>query len=73
MLGKFRQEELVTFGDRMRYLAQCYPGLYIHVLKSYFENSQAMIEAYMQSCKTFENDPENYSLYVHGYFLPWLQ
>ena len=30
------------------------------------------IEQYMAKCKAYENDKENYSLYVHGYLLIWL-
>ena len=26
----------------------------------------------MLKCKGFENDCKNYSWYVHGYWLPWL-
>ena len=28
---------------------------------------------YMEECKKYENSNNNYSTYVHGYFLPWLQ
>ena len=27
----------------------------------------------MEDCKKFYNNPEKYSLYVHGYFIPWLE
>ena len=28
---------------------------------------------YMQECKTYENDPYEYSLFVHGYLIPWYE
>ena len=27
----------------------------------------------MQECKTYENDPYKYSLFVHGYLIPWYE
>ena len=31
------------------------------------------LNRYMLQCKQLEDEYEKYSLYVHGYFLPWLQ
>ena len=30
------------------------------------------IKIYMEVCQKLENNFEKYSIYVHGYFLPWL-
>ena len=27
----------------------------------------------MEQCKSYESEPKNYHLYVHGYFIPWLE
>ena len=30
------------------------------------------IREYMEDCRRLEDDREKYSLYVHGYWIPWL-
>ena len=59
----------------MKYLGQHYPSLHVYILKQL--NEKDKIEEYMSQCKKFEDDSleedlQNYSLYVHGYFLIWL-
>ena len=54
----------------MEYLREEYPSLYIVVLKSL--NMTDKIKDYMKKCKGYEKDPYKYSLYIHGYFLVWL-
>ena len=47
------------------------PGLYIFVLDTYGKFGQ--VKEFMEWCKTFEfGDLGEYSVYVHGYWLPWL-
>ena len=31
------------------------------------------VEEYMDICKSYENDYKMYSLYVHGYWLPYVE
>ena len=54
----------------MDFLSCTYPSLFIFMLEK-FEMTD-MIEQYMSKCKKHENNPEKFSLYVHGYFLVWL-
>ena len=56
--------------QEMAHLSSHYPSLCIHILR--YLNKHQMIEKYMSWCKKFENDPKNYSIYIHGYFLVWL-
>ena len=54
----------------MKYLSDEYPRLYLFILEYYNMNDR--IDQYMAKCKAYENDHYKYSLYVHGYFLVWL-
>ena len=54
----------------MNYLSCAYPSLYIHLLG--FLDEPDRIELYMAKCKQLENDRKIFTLYIHGYFLPWL-
>ena len=54
----------------MDYLSEAYPRLFIFILEFFAMNDR--IEQYMSKCKAYENDQYKYSLYVHGYFLVWL-
>ena len=54
----------------MDYLSEAYPRLFIFILEFFAMNDR--IEQYMNKCKAYENDWYKYSLYVHGYFLVWL-
>ena len=51
----------------MDYLSEAYPRLFIFIL-DFFEKTDR-IEQYMTKCKAYEEDPNKYSLYLHGYFL----
>ena len=61
---------LTPFQRKMDYLGEAYPRLFLFIL-DYFDMNDR-IEQYMTKCKAFEKDPYKYSLYVHGYFLVWL-
>ena len=54
----------------MDYLSVEYPSLYIHMLGSLDKPDK--IEQYMAKCKEYEDHRGKFSLYIHGYFLPWL-
>ena len=62
--------KITPFQQRMDYLSEAYPRLYIFILKYFDMNDK--IEDYMTKCKSYEEDPNKYSLYVHGYFRVWL-
>ena len=53
------------------FLEQNYPCLYIYILKQRCQNRE--LTNYMTKCKQYENDVKKYSLYIHGYLLPWFQ
>ena len=55
----------------MKHLEQYYPCLYIYVIRKRGMDNE--LDRYMQECKKYENSNYNYSMYVHGYFIPWLQ
>ena len=59
-----------TKRETSTYLSQNYPCLYIFVLNSLDMNDR--VHKYMQDCKSFESDSLKYSIYVHGFFIPWL-
>ena len=56
--------------QKMDYLSGTYPGLYIFILE--FFQMKYKKKQYAIMCKSYEEDPYKYSLYVHGYFLVWL-
>ena len=56
--------------QKMNYLSEEYPRLFINILE--FFDMTDRIEQYMTMCKSYENDPYRFSLYLHGYFLVWL-
>ena len=55
----------------LSYLSQFYPSLYIFILKKF--GKIARLIQYMEKCKEFENDPNRYCFYVHGYLLPMFE
>ena len=61
--------DMETSAERILFLSQQYPCLYIHVLKKR-GRIEEMVN-YMQECKKLENDYKKFSLYLHGYLLPW--
>ena len=61
---------MLDFDERIEYLGQHYPCLCIFVLKK--RGMDKALKKYMEDCKLYENDHEKYSLYVHGWFLPWI-
>ena len=54
----------------MDFLGNEYPSLFIFILESL--DMTERIDQYMNMCKGYEEDRYKYSLYVHGYFLVWL-
>ena len=61
-----------TNKDRIGYLGVWYPCLCIFILKKRGMNTEG--RAYMERCKNFEYDYDEskYSLYVYGYWIPYL-
>ena len=56
----------------MQYLMAHFPCLCIHVMKK--NGMKRELEKYMEDCKAKEDgEIGQYSLYVHGYWLPWLE
>ena len=55
----------------MRHMRDLYPSLCIYILKKY--NDKAKIEEYRAHYKSYEDDPHDYCMYVHGYFIPWIE
>ena len=54
----------------MQYLSEEYPCLYVFILEHLGKKEE--IDQYMTKCKAYEDNHLRYSLYVHGYFLVWL-
>ena len=68
-------EKMKTNDQRAELLKVEYPSLYIHYLKKIGTRSDAkkLLENYKIYCKQFYDDPNRFSLYLHGWFFPWLQ
>ena len=63
--AKSRKEELDILRNK-------YTCLYLFALKAL--NRQREYDNFTNRCKKYrKGKPENYSVYVHGYFLPWLE
>ena len=62
--------EQATTAQKLRYLSQTYPNIYKFVLINLKQTEE--LEEYEKKCMTCLNRPEKYHLYIHGYFLPWL-
>ena len=60
-----------TVSQKMNYLKQFYPSLYIFMLKHL--KKMDVLEQYRQQCRSHETNPLNYSLYLHGFYLDWLE
>ena len=52
-------------------MRQQVPSLWVYSLKQRGMTDE--LNQYMDECKKHENNWRKYSLYVHGYFIPWLQ
>ena len=57
------------FNQQMVFLSQLYPGLYLFVLTQ--TKQEETKNRFIEKCKTYENDPYRYSIYIHGYLIPW--
>ena len=55
--------------SRFDYLGERYPSVHIYVMTKL--KMKQSLEKYINSCFKLENDYKEYSLYVHGYLLPW--
>ena len=56
----------------MTYLKEFYPSVAICLFRYYKLTNQ--LEQYQQECRALEDDDHvKYSLYVYGYFIPWLE
>ena len=63
--------KIKTSNKRLGFLGEWYPCLCVFVMiRRGMENA---LLKYLADCKKFEDDFEKYSLYVHGFFIPWLQ
>ena len=60
---------LPSLSKRVSFLAEKCPSLCILVLKGL--KRPKILDVYTESCKKREKDPYKYSLYVHGYLIPW--
>ena len=54
----------------MSHLKRFYPSLYICVLQHL--KRKDLLDKYMQECKEYINDSKKYSLFIHGYLIPWV-
>ena len=63
-------KQLSNQATKLAYLSDRYPYLYVEVLES--TKQYEKIDQYMAKCKEFENDPCNYSYYIHGYLVTLL-
>ena len=64
-------ESLKTNKERIDYLSYGYPSLYVFILKK--RGMKAELKQYMGICESYENDCKKYTLYIYGYWLPYLQ
>jgi len=60
-----------SFEVKIRYLSNKYPCLYVLVMRKRGKDYE--LEAYMSDCKSYENDWTKFSMYIHGYWIPFLQ
>ena len=64
-------KDLESVEQQMDHLSKFYPSLYIFILKSLHQSTK--IKEYQLQYKSCENDPYKYSVYIHGYLLPWFE
>ena len=64
-------EQRDLFEDKMSYLELRYPCLSVYVKKKL--GMKEDLRRYMENCRKLEKDYEQYSWYLHGYFIPWLE
>ena len=60
-----------SFEEKVDYLGNEYPCLCIHLLKQ--RGMQKRLKQYMDKSFDYQYDCKNYSHYVHGFLLPWLE
>ena len=65
-----RLKNNLTIGLKLKFLMQSYPSLAVMVLKKMGRHSDA--EKFIQKCKEYEHDYQNYTYYIFGYLIPWL-
>ena len=57
---------------RRNLVKKLYPGIYVALLRHFDMTDEA--KDFMDSCKLFKYGKcDQYSLYIHGYLLPWHQ
>ena len=64
-------KEMNSSRERIEIFKKKYPCLYIFILSS--NRKRVALTRYMEECKKEEDDFLNYTLYIHGYLLPWLE
>ena len=57
--------------DKEDFISKCYPEVYLAVLSRL--NRVEDIAKYSDRCESLRDDPYNYSLYLHGFLLPFIQ
>ena len=56
---------------RFEYLGERYPDLFIFLMTK--QGMTKELKRYMDKCMTYENDWKRYTLYVRGFWLPYLR
>ena len=67
---QLNQRRKETLDERLQFLKQNYPATAIKILRHLDRHQEA--KDYMDLCKKLRGIESNFSQYVHGYFLPWL-
>ena len=52
-------------------MANFYPHIFSHLLSNLVETER--LRQYTERCKLHEYDYNKYSLFVHGYLMPWFE
>ena len=63
-------EDMKNNNERLALLGADYPSLFVYVTQEL--GMRNTLAEYKRRCKSFKNNYEMYSFYVHGYFLPYL-
>ena len=63
---------LQTFKEKMAFISDNHPSLYLHILKQL--GLRTLAQKYRRECKALERkEPLQYSKYILGYWIPWLE
>merc|ERR1719266_496386 len=64
-------EPMQTSTKHLAYLREKYLAMYLFIMTK--KGMKEEMENYQVECKALEDDWENFSSYVHGYWLPYIQ